>query len=263
MKLLKIISGVFAGFSVKNAVYKEITLESIRDLITGCEALPDGVKYTAHTGCVNTPDNSLESIEKGVKYGADIVEFDVRFHNDDIVLSHDEPVGGEVTLEQAFLKVKEYEGLMVNVDVKSTEQLHLVQEIATKTNVIDRIFFTGIGEEDVETVKKECPLITYYLNIGVLPTAKQTPEYLQSLVDKVRKCGAVGINFNKANASKELVEAFHSVGLKVSIWTVSKEHEMYKVLSYCPDNITTRRPDKMQTILNGVEKVLPKESTQS
>ncbi len=256
MKFLKVLSGVFAGFSVKNAVCKEITLESIRDLITGCEDLSDGIKYTAHTGCVNTPDNSLESIELGAKYGADIVEFDIRFYNGDIVLSHDEPVGGEVTLEEAFLKVKEYDDLMVNVDVKSTRELHLVQDIAEKTGVLDRIFFTGIFEKDVETVKKECPLITYYLNMDVLSKKEQTAEYLKSLVDKVKSCGAVGINFNKKNASKELVKAFHDAGLKASIWTVSKEHEMYRVLSYYPDNITTRRPDKMQAIMRGVEKVI-------
>lgn len=255
MKFLKLLSGAFAGISVKNAVCKEITLESIRDLITSCETLPDGVKYTAHTGCVNTPDNSLESIEAGVKFGAGIVEFDVRYHNGDIVLSHDEPVGGEVTLEEAFLRVKEYEGLMVNVDVKSTSELHLVQDIAEQTGVLDRIFFTGIFEKDVEAVKKECPLISYYLNTDVLPESKHTPAYLQSLVDKVENCGAVGINFNKSNASKELVKAFHDAGLKVSIWTVSKEHEMYRILSFCPDNITTRRPDKMQAIMRGVKKL--------
>ena len=258
MKILKVLSGVFAGFSVKNAVCKELTLESIRDIITNCKALPDGVKYTAHTGCVNTPDNSLESIEAGVKFGAGIVEFDVRFHNGDIVLSHDEPKGGEVTLEQAFVKVKEYNDLMVNVDVKSTQELHLVQDIAEKTGVLDRIFFTGIFENDTETVKRECPLVTYYLNTDVLPKSKHTPEYLQSLVDKVKNCGAVGINFNKKNASKELVDAFHDAGLKVSIWTVSKEPEMYKILSLCPDNITTRRPDKMQAIMRGVEKLTSK-----
>lgn len=258
MKILKVLSGVFAGLSVKNAVCKEITLESIRDIIINCKALPDGVKYTAHTGCVITPDNSLESIDAGVKFGAGIVEFDVRFHNGDIVLSHDEPKGGEVTLEEAFLKVKGFDGLMVNVDVKSTQELHLVQDIAQKTGVLDRIFFTGIFENDTETVKKECPLITYYLNTDVLPKSKQTPGYLQSLVDKVKNCGAEGINFNKKNASKELVDAFHNAGLKVSIWTVSKEPEMYKILSLCPDNITTRRPDKMQVIMRGLEKISSK-----
>ena len=258
MKILKVLSGIFAGLSVKNAVCKELTLESIRDIITNCKALPDGVKYTAHTGCVNTPDNSLESIEAGVKFGAGIVEFDVRFYNGDIVLSHDEPKGGEVTIEQAFLKVKEYEKLMVNVDVKSTQELHLVQDIAEKTGVLDRIFFTGIFENDTETVKRECPLVTYYLNTDVLPKSKHTPEYLQSLVDKVKNCGAVGINFKKTNASKKLVDAFHDAGLKVSIWTVSKEPEMYKILSLCPDNITTRRPDKMQAIMRGVEKLTSK-----
>lgn len=255
MKILKLLSGAFAGYSVKKAVCKELTLESIRDVVINCEALPEGFKYTAHTGCVNTPDNSLESIETGVKFGAGIVEFDIRYHNGDIVLSHDEPVGGEVTLSEAFLKVKEYDGIMVNVDVKSTQELHLVQDTAERTGMLDRIFFTGIFEKDTEAVKKECPLITYYLNTDILPEAKQTPAYLQSLVAKVENCGAVGININKCNASKALVDAFRNAGLKVSIWTVSKEPELYKILSFCPDNITTRRPDKMQAIMGGVEKL--------
>ncbi|MBO5896895.1 MAG: glycerophosphodiester phosphodiesterase [Clostridia bacterium] len=256
-KLLKVVSGVLCASAVAGAVCKMVTLDSIRDLVSDAEAFPNGFTYTAHTGCVETPDNSLQSIEVGVKYGADIVEFDVRHHNGDIILSHDAPVGGEVTLEQAFLKVKEYDGLQVNVDVKSTEELHLVQEIAIKTGMLDRIFFTGIFEKDTEIVKKECPEIAYYLNMDVLPKKEHTAEYLQSLVDTVKGCGAVGINFNKDNASKELVQAFRDAGLKVSIWTVSKEHEIYKILSYCPDNITTRRPDRVQRIIGGVEKVVP------
>ena len=255
-KLLKTISSLYSISAVASALQKKDKLENIKKIISDTNTLPKDFKYTAHTGCVGTPDNSLEAIETGAKFGASIVEFDVRFHNGDIVLSHDAPVGGEVTLEQAFLKVKEYDGLMVNVDVKSTESLHLIQEIAEKTGVLDRIFFTGIFEDDVETVKAECPLITYYLNVSVLPKREQTPQYLQSLVDKIKSCGAEGINFNKKSATRELVEAFHNAGLKVSIWTVSKENEMYRILPYGPDNITTRRPDKMQMIMNGVKKAL-------
>ena len=68
--------------------------------------LPAGFTYTAHTGCMDTDDNSLESIEKGAEYGADIVEFDLNFTADNTpVLCHDEPKGGEVTLEEAFKKL--------------------------------------------------------------------------------------------------------------------------------------------------------------
>ncbi len=201
---------------------------------------------TAHTGCLGTKANSLQSIEKGVEYGAQIIEFDVQYYKGVPVLSHDEPQGGEIPLEEAFLKVKEYDGLKVNVDIKSVEHIHTVGEVAEKTDVKDRIFFTGINEDFVPAVKKDCSDIEYYLNVKVLPPRKQTNEYLNSLVEKVENCGAIGINFNKKSATKKLVEIFHKNGLLVSIWTVNGYFNIRRIMSYGPDNITTRRPDRFK-----------------
>ncbi len=206
--------------------------------------------YTAHTGCCDTEDNSLASIAAGAQAGAGIVEFDLNFDNEENpVLCHDEPEGGEVSLKQAFVEVKKHKNLKVNVDAKSTKNLSAVQVEASKQGLLDRIFFTGITENDIDVVKMSCPAVDYYLNIEVEKPEKHTPEYLNSLVKKVRECGAVGINFNKDNASEELVEAFHENGLLVSIYTVDDEVEMYKILSYAPDNITTRNPDVLKEIL--------------
>ena len=205
---------------------------------------------TAHTGCVSTKENSLQAIERGVECGAHIVEFDVQYHNSEPVLSHDKPKGDEITLEQAFLKVKEYNSLKVNVDIKSVEHLHTVGEIADKTGVKDRIFFTGINEAFVSAVQNECPDIKYYLNVNVLPKREQTDEYLKTLVEKVRASGAVGINFDKKGATKRLVEVFHNNGLQVSVWTVNGYFNIRKIISYNPDNITSKRPDRVKKILN-------------
>ncbi len=216
--------------------------------------IPQDFTYTAHTGCVSTPDNSLESIAVGVSYGAKIVEFDVGYYNGVPVLAHDEPTGDEVTLEEAFTEIKKYDGLRANVDIKSVEFLYTVGEAAEKLGVKDRIFFTGINEDDVSTVKKECPDIQYYLNVEVLPERKQTDEYLISLVNKVKECGAIGINLNKDNASQKLVDIFHKNDLLVSIWTVNNYTDIYEILSYGPDNLTTRRPDRVQKALDEVMK---------
>lgn len=208
--------------------------------------------YTAHTGCMGTKDNSLESIAVGVECGAQIIEFDVQYYNGVPVLSHDAPKGNEITLKEAFLKIKEYENLRVNVDIKSVEYLSEVQKIAEETGMLDRIFFTGIFEENVEIVKSACPKIQYYLNVSVLPKRKQTKEYLMTIIEKVKSCGAVGINFNKDNATAELVKAFHQNGLLVSIWTVNHKRTILRILSYGPDNITTRRPDKIKEVLKEI-----------
>ncbi len=206
--------------------------------------------YTAHTGCCGTDDNSIASIEKGAAYGAHIVEFDLRFdENENPILSHDEPVGGEVTLEEAFKKVSEYENLKVNVDAKTYEALWKVQELASQHNILDRIFFTGIGEDAVDVTRKTAPQVEYYLNMKVKMPLLHSTAYLQSLVNKVKECGAIGINFNHKSASRKLVEFFHQNNLLVSIFTVDKEPKMRKILSYGADNITTRNPDVLQRVL--------------
>lgn len=226
---------------------KSENLQKMKDLpIT----LPKDFTYTAHTGCVGTKDNSLEAIEAGAQYGADIVEFDLNFtKGGEPVLSHDKPKGGEFTLDDAFKKVSEFEKLKVNIDIKSCADLRVILPLAEKHGIKDRIFFTGVTLSDVEAVKKACPDIDYYLNYSVTKPQKQTDEYLQSIADKVKGCGAVGINFNKDNATKKLVDKFHENGLLVSIWTVNTEKEMYRILHLSPDNITTRKPDIMSSIL--------------
>ena len=186
----------------------------------------------------------------GAKHGADIVEFDLYFTKDDEpVLSHDKPVGNEITLDHAFKKISEYEGLKVNVDLKSYGSLEKVVECAEKYDIKDRIFFTGIFLEEVEAVKKDCPDIEYYLNYEIDKESKQTDEYLNSLVETVKESGAVGINCNYKNVTEKMVKAFRENGLLVSVWTVNDEKDMYKVLQLQPDNITTRNPDILGDIV--------------
>ena len=216
--------------------------------------LPDGFTITAHTGCMDTEENTLESIKIGAENGASIVEFDLYFTKDDEpVLAHDEPVGGEITLDEAFEYISKIPNIKVNVDVKTCDALGKVYPLAEKYGIEDRIFYTGINEEDVETVKKDSPQVEYYLNVDVKASKTDDEEYIMSLVEKVKNAGAVGINFNYKSATKELVDIFRENGLLVSIWTVNDEYNMYKILSFAPDNITTRHPDELSRIVSEIE----------
>ncbi len=215
--------------------------------------LPENFTITAHTGCMETKENSLDSIKIGVENGAKIVEFDLYFNDKgDPVLAHDEPVGGEVTLDEAFAYISKFEGIKVNVDIKTVDALEKVYPLAKANNMEDRIFYTGVKDEFVDTVKKDSPQIKYFLNVDVDKSKNTDKEYLLSLVEKVKKAGAIGINFNYKSASKELVEVFHENGLLVSIWTVNNEYNMYKILSFGPDNITTRNPDELSKIIGEI-----------
>lgn len=203
---------------------------------------------TGHTGCMGTKANSLESIVAAAQIGATIVEFDLRYSADGTpVLSHDSPVGGEVTLDEAFATAKKFDNLQVNVDVKDTSHLEKVLPLAEKHGLADRIFYTGIFEKDVDAVRQKSPCVKYYLNAKVRKL--QTKRYLRSLVKKIQDSGAVGINFNHKTATKKLLDTFRDNGLQVSLWTVDTPADMQRVVALSPDNITTRHPDELINFL--------------
>jgi glycerophosphoryl diester phosphodiesterase len=111
---------------------------------------------TAHTGCEKTPQNSLVSVDKAFASGADIFEVDIRFDKNGIpVLSHDAPKGGEPKLEEVFAKLSKNKNIRCNLDLKCTDNLKEIAVLAKKYDVLDRIFYTGVFEKFVESVKND------------------------------------------------------------------------------------------------------------
>ncbi len=217
--------------------------------------LPEGFTVTAHTGCEGTADNTLESMRAGAFAGADIVEIDLQFMPDGTpVLCHNEPKGKKFpTLDDAFALLKELE-VKMNVDVKSAADIPAVKSLAEKHGVLDRIFFTGVEEEKVKAVKEGAPGTEYFLNVGVDKKKNTDKAYIDSLIRKVKDCGAVGINMNYKGCSKMLVEAFREEGLLVSLWTANDKKAMVRCCYYEPDNITTRKPSELIELMASAEK---------
>ncbi|MBQ7005794.1 MAG: glycerophosphodiester phosphodiesterase [Clostridia bacterium] len=250
MKIKKLILLTGCATALAAAVVYTINHKVKKELYTD---LPEGFTITAHTGCEGTEDNTLESIRAGASAGADIVEIDLQFLTDGTpVLCHNEPKGKNYpTLDSAFELLK---GLPVkmNVDVKSVANISEVKRLAEKYGVLDRIFFTGVEEEKVKVVKNGAPDIAYFLNVGVDKKKNTDKEYLDSLVKKVKDCGAVGINMNHKGCSKALVEAFRKEGRLVSLWTANSKKIMGRCLYYEPDNITTRKPSELLQLMANV-----------
>lgn len=218
-------------------------------------ALSESFTVTGHTGCMGKKDNSIEAMEAAVSAGAQVIEFDLNFNeNGEAVLSHDEPKGNEVTLEEAFEFLKNHPEVLANIDAKSTKNLSAVQKLGKEYMILNQLFYTGIKEADVETVKKNSPKIPYYLNVDVEKGKVSDEEYLEEIALKVILSGAVGINMHKKAVTKTLCDFFREKGLLVSVYTVNGEYELYRVLSAGPDNITTRRPDRLLKILDESKK---------
>ena len=246
-KSTKIIIGAVTAVALAGAGITAGYIIKTKNLKAYC---PEGFTVTAHTGCEGTQDNSLEAIKKGAAAGADIVEFDLNFtENGEAVLAHDKAEKDSVTLSEAFKTVAEYDELKVNVDCKTVENLKAVTELAEQYGILDRIFYTGIEAKDVETVKRDTPQVSYYLNKDIDKLKKNDETYIRELISEVKALGAVGLNISYKSVSKKMVDFFHSEGLLVSVWTVNSELAMHKISALGCDNITTRQPSQLIEII--------------
>ena len=241
---------IILGAAVVAATGLAVTAGYIAYIKNKDVVLPEGFTLTAHTGCESTADNSLEAIETGYLSGADVVEFDVHFNSaGEPVLAHDYAADDSVKLRDAFEYIAKCEGLRVNVDCKTTDNLKAIVKIAEECGVKDRIFYTGIEVKDVKAVKADTPEIEYYLNTNIDKTRINDEHYIRSLVTLTKAVNARGLNIHFSNASKKMVKIFHSEGLEVSVWTVNKEFDTYRVLELGCDNITTRQPSMLKEII--------------
>lgn len=206
---------------------------------------------TAHTGCENTQNNSLESIVKGIESGAACVEFDVRFLNDGTpVLSHDEKGKEEsVKLDSALNLLYSYK-VYVNLDLKETSFVKNVADLISFYKLEDRCFFTGITEDKVSIIKTYAPKVSFFLNTKITKSQKSDKSYLLGLGKKVKELGAVGINVKHTNINKQCVDIFHSQNLLVSVYTVNSNLDINLALSKNVDNITTLRPTKAVSLIS-------------
>lgn len=213
--------------------------------------LPDGFTVTYHAGAMHTAPNSVSSVRAAVESNAQIVEFDVSFRPDGtpVIIHNSEPgVSQGVFLESALEVVAEHPDCRINLDIKSMKNLGAVDELVKLYGLSDRVFYTGVFEDWVETVKKTST-IPYYLNYNVsAEEAAGNEVVLQSIADKVKNYGAIGINSNYRNANKKFVDVMRKNGLLVSLWTVNNPADMPKALAFCPDNITTKKPHLLKRL---------------
>jgi glycerophosphoryl diester phosphodiesterase len=209
---------------------------------------------TAHTGCENTEDNSLESIIKGIKSGANCVEFDIRFLADGTpVLGHDQKDINDqsVKLESAFNLLYLY-NVKINLDLKEFDYVENIANLVSFYDLENRCFFTGVTENDVAKITASAPDIAYYLNTKI-PTSKRNDTfYILDIGEKAKTLGAIGVNLKHTNITAKCVDLWHSQDLLVSVYTVNSRLDINSALNKNVDNITTLKPSLAVYLKNKV-----------
>ena len=206
---------------------------------------------TWHAGAMETEPNTLESIEVAIKNNAEIIEIDVTFRPDGtpVIIHSSAPTENEGILFEDAIKLLSESNCKVNLDLKSTANLPAVDEIINKYGMMSRVFYTGVFESWVETVKSNSN-IPYYLNYSVSRKESRKEDAAQAVADKAKELGVIGINANFRGVKKQFSDVMHKNGLDVSLWTANRKREMKKVIKASPDNITTKHPDLLIKILN-------------
>lgn len=214
----------------------------------------DDFTITAHTGAYGTEMNSIEAVEAAIKNNVQILEVDVRQRpNGTLVMSHDLVVTNNdgTPLEDALKLIKEKEDMQINFDIKETRVLNALHALLVDYNLLDRSFLTGIEQINVKAVKdSNCANMDYYLNYKPSKFKAFSDDYRQKIIRLLEDTGAVGINCNYKFAGSQLSNLLHKKGYKLSVWTVDSERSAKKMLVIKPDNITTKDPDMINSVIN-------------
>lgn len=210
--------------------------------------LPEGFTVTCHAGALGTVNNSVDSVETCVEWGAQIVEFDVSFRPDGepCLIHASSPSQNEgASFPEALAAVAKSDSCKINLDLKAWHNLKKVREYVDAAGLGDRVFYTGVSEKEVEQVCSAGTGIPYYLNVRFDMADKGNETFLISLAEKIRALGAIGINCHYSFADETMVRVMRERGLLVSVWTPNTCATQNKMLSLAPDNITTKKPERL------------------
>lgn len=202
-------------------------------------------RVIAHTGCMNTKMNSLESIRAGIRAGAAYIEIDVRFSPSSPVLTHDPIVPGNsyLSLEEALGVIREVPGLNVALDLKEWDRIGELASLLEACDMLGRAVYLGNFMEDMDQMLALGRGVPCFPNVYPEQVRELDEEELDRLAQKVRSAGATAVGMNHIAVTKQVADAWHRHGVLLSVWTVDDPDEVEKMAAYGADFITSNRLD--------------------
>lgn len=233
---------------------------------------------TAHTGCENTPDNTLLSVETGLSSGADIIEEDVLVTRDGVaVLSHDDeittmsgrklrisqmnyeelaeqdiatnhnniPTMRIMRLEDILPRIKD-SGKMLNLDLKTDESIDPAAALIEKYGMLEQIILSGCEAERAEQVQRRHSQIRKLLNADVrLFQSIPYQDAVRKTCEAAVSAACIGINLHYRILQQHLIEEVQRLHIPLFVWTVNEEKDMKDCIHQGVRSITTRCVSKL------------------
>lgn len=246
---------------------------------------------TAHSGCMDTLDNTLLSVETGLRLGADIVEEDIRVTRDGVaVLGHDDEWrtvdGRDVRISQMtyaeigelaiavehkgktetmricrledILPTVRASGKMINLDLKTDDSIEPVAALVRKYGLSERAVLSGCERERALLVQQTYPELTKLLNTDTkLFLSLPYEEAMAQTCRDALEASCAGININHLLVRPELMDYAASQGLPVYVWTVNEESLMQRFADLGARSITTRNVEALVQLKRKLQEEQP------
>ena len=230
---------------------------------------------TAHTGCMYTIDNSIDSLKAAISLHCELAEVDVSSTADGVlILNHDDNIIDEngrtyllksttyttlKTIRQAngllgVVRLEEYleearGRIVVNLDVKTMDVIVPTAALLFSINMQNDAVLTGC-ELPFAIYNKGLGLgIRYMLDTGLFIDPKHPHESdayrcgYRRMTEAALRNGCGGLNIRYDLASEELVAYAHARYMPVCAWTCNDPAHAVRLKNMGIDSITSRRPD--------------------
>ena len=232
-------------------------------------------KMTAHSGCMDLPDNTIASAAMGLKLGADIIEDDIRITRDGIlVLAHDDKIhdsqgkedfliskmnyselceldihthhgveGQTIRLAklESLLQLMKASGKMLNLDLKVDECIQPVSYMVEYYQMLDKVILSGCGAERALKVNQANPRLQKLLNAEIdLFLTLEYQTAVEITCEHALTAGCFGINIEYRLVRPELLAAASMRNLPIWVWTVNDVAEMHRLVDMGVYSITSR-----------------------
>jgi glycerophosphoryl diester phosphodiesterase len=220
----------------------------------------------AHRGdSSNALENSPESIRRALSVPVDMIELDIRRSRDNgLYVMHDRltgrTAGRNIDIERStsdkIAKVKLKNGEPVpaladalrlvngqcglNLEVKSSGAGKLTAQYLLASGYKGYILVSSFKEEEVLAARQAMPL---------LPVSLIFDAFAVRNVQFYKMRGYNVISLSRKTVSEDLVAACHAQGVLIYVWTVDKEEEMRKFISWGVDGIYSNRPGVLKKLL--------------
>jgi glycerophosphoryl diester phosphodiesterase len=230
---------------------------------------------TAHTGCNNTPRNTVSSVLAGVDWGADINEIDVRttsdhiplLWHDDVLKTHhcgtkqikdlnykeirdlsdkgeivfDHPLGKITSLEE-MLDATSDKSIVLNLDLKDDDCIVPAAGLIRQRDLARKIIFSGCEKVRASYIKSNYPEFQVLLNAEESLFLRDDISYsekIRILCDTAVSAGCCGLNIRYDLCSQELIDYADLRFLPVAVWTVSSDDGFGSYIDMGVSSITT------------------------